>query len=158
MKKYYLLLVAMLCGVVATRAQEANTSWSVGTGANDKANITWIGFTVPEVNDEGDAVTEVPLHNIHLCTNTNGTNEKTAYMVISSTKDISGKVGISTNKPAPQNNQFVEYKFENITLQAGNTYYMFFSTSNTSVASCGQRIAISNASGNYGPKVGAGGP
>ena len=92
MKKFYLLLVAMLCGVVATRAQEVNTSWSVGTGANDKANITWIGFAVPEVNDEGDAVTEVPLHNIHLCTNTNGSNEKTAYMVISSTKDINGKV------------------------------------------------------------------
>ena len=118
MKKFYLFLVAMLCGVATTWAQDANTSWTVGTGANDKANITWIGFAVPEVNDEGDAVTEVPLHNIHLCTNKNGNNEKTAYMVISSTKDINGKVGISTNKPEPQNNAFVEYKFENITLQA----------------------------------------
>ena len=157
MKKFYLLLVAMLCGVVATRAQEVNTSWSVGTGANDKANITWIGFAVPEVNDEGDAVTEVPLHNIHLCTNKNNSAEKTAYMVISSTKDINGKVGISTNKPEPQNNAFVEYLFEDITLQAGSTYYMFFSTSNTNVSSCGQRIAISNANGNYEPKVYAGG-
>ena len=157
MKKFYLLLVAMLCGMVATRAQEVNTSWSVGTGANDKANITWIGFTVPEVNDEGDSVTEVPLHNIHLCTNKNNSAEKTAYMVISSTKDINGKVGISTNKPEPQNNAFVEYLFEDITLQAGSTYYMFFSTSNTNVSSCGQRIAISNANGNYEPKVYAGG-
>ncbi len=99
MKKFYLLLIAMLHCVVATWAQETNTSWSVGSAANDKANITWIGFTVPTVNDEGDAVTEVPLHNIHLCTNKNNTGEKTAYMVISSTKDISGRVGISTNKP-----------------------------------------------------------
>lgn len=50
----------------------------------------------------------------------------------------------------------IEYKFEDITLQAGSTYYMFFSTSNTNVASCGQRIAIDNASGNYAP-VSAGG-
>ena len=107
MKKIFLLLTAMICAIGATWAQEVNAYWSVGTGANDKANITWIGFTVPEVNDEGDAVTEVPLHNIHLCTNKNNSAEKTAYMVISSTKDINGKVGISTNKPAPQNNQFV---------------------------------------------------
>lgn len=157
MKKFYLLLIAMFHCVVATWAQEANTSWSVGSAANDKANITWIGFTVPTLNDEGDAVTEVPLHNIHLCTNKNNSGEKTAYMVISSTKDISGRVGVSTNKPEPQHNALIEYKFEDITLQAGSTYYMFFSTSNTNVASCGQRIAIDNASGNYVPKVSAGG-
>ena len=157
MKKIFMLLVAMVCTAVVSVAQEVNTYWSVGTGANDKANITWIGFTVPTVNDEGATVSEVALNNIHLCTNKNNSGEKTAYMVISSTKEISGKVAVSSNKPVPENNAFVDYKFGGERLTAGKTYYMFFSESNTSVSSCGQRIAISNASGNYGPKVGSGG-
>ena len=157
MKKIFLLLTAMICTIGTTWGQEVNTYWSVGTGANDKANITWIGFTVPTVNDEGTTVSEVSLNNIHLCTNKNNTNEKTAYMVISSTKNISDKVALSTNKPTPENNAFIEYKFSDVKLTAGSTYYMFFSESNSNVASCGQRIAISNANGNYAPKVGAGG-
>ena len=157
MKKIFLLLTAMICAIGATWAQEVNTYWSVGTGANDKANITWIGFIVPTVNDEGATVSEVALNNIHLCTNKNNSSEKTAYMVISSTKEISGKVAVSTNKPTPENNAFIEYKFDAVKLTAGQTYYMFFSESNSNISSCGQRIAISNASGNYGPKVGAGG-
>lgn len=156
MKKIFLLLIAVFCSVAVTMAQDSdsNTQWSVGSSASDKANITWIGFTVPTTNDAGNAVTDVPLNNIHLCTNTNNSGEKTAYMVISSTKDISGKVGISTNSPVPANNVLLEYKFEGVTLKAGSTYYMFFSTSNTNVASCGQRIAIDNPNGNYEPKVG----
>mgnify|MGYP003289460694 FL=1 len=157
MKKIFMLLIAMVCTAAVSVAQEVNTYWSVGTGANDKANITWIGFTVPTVNDEGATVTEVALNNIHLCTNKNNSGEKTAYMVISSTKNISGKVAVSTNKPTPENNAFIEYKFDAVKLTAGQTYYMFFSESNSNISSCGQRIAISNASGNYGPKVGAGG-
>lgn len=159
MKKIYLLLVAVLCSAATAWAQdsETNTYWSVGTAANDKANINWIGFTVPTTNDAGETVTEVPLHNIHLCTNKNGSGEKTAYMVISSTKQIDGKVGVSSNNPVPLNNELIEYTFEDVTLEAGATYYMFFSTSNTNLVSCGQRIAIDNANGNYGPKVGAGG-
>ena len=142
---------------VKTIEQEVNTYWSVGTGANDKAAITWIGFTVPTVNDEGETVSEVSLRNIHLCTNIDNKNEKTAYMVISSTKNISDKVAVSTNKPAPVHNAFTEYKFKNIKLTAGNTYYMFFSESDNSLVSCGQRVAISDANGGYEPKVGAGG-
>lgn len=159
MKKTFFLLITMFCTVAATWAQESvtNTQWSVGSAANDKANITWIGLAVPTTDDNGNTVTEVPLNNIHLCTNLNSSGEKTAYMVISATKDISGKVGISTNNPAPLHNALVEYKFEGVTLQAGTTYYIFFSISNTNVASCGQRIAIDNASGNYEPKVASGG-
>ena len=156
MKKLLLPLFAFFA-IATVWAQETNTSWSVGTAANDKANITWIGLAVPTVDDAGETVTEVVLNNIHLCTNVNNSNSKTAYMVISSTKDISGKVGISTNNPVPQNNVLVEYKFENLKLNAGNTYYMFFSESNTEMASCGQRIAISDPNGNYEPKIGAGG-
>ena len=152
-----LLSLLLLFAVATVWAQDAGTSWSVGSAANDKANVTWVGFAVPTVNDAGETVTEVTLKNIHLCTNVNGSGEKTAYMVISSTKDILGKVGVSTNNPAPQNNALIEYKFENLKLNAGNTYYMFFSESNTEIASCGQRIAISDANGNYEPKVGAGG-
>lgn len=157
MKKLLLSLLALFTVAIAW-AQEANTSWTVGSGANDKADITWIGFTVPTNNDAGDAVTEVALRNIHLCTNTEkAATTKTAYMVISSTKDINGKVGISTNNPTPQNNALIEYTFENVTLTAGATYYMFFSESKDNISSCGQRIAIYNANGNYESKVLAGG-
>ena len=152
MKKLLLSLLALFTVAIAW-AQEANTSWSVGSGANDKANVTWIGFQVPTTDDEGKTVAEVVLNNIHLCTNKNNSGEKTAYMVISSTKEITGKVAVSTNKPEPQNNAFVEYKFENVKLQAGAVYYMFFSTSNTEISSCGQRIAISDPNGNYAPQV-----
>ena len=144
----------MVCLVGTAFAQNAEAlSWNVGSGANDKANITWIGLAVPTA----DGVTAVALNNIHLCTNKNSSGEKTAYMVISSTKDIGGKVAVSTNNPAPLNNEFIVYDFENVTLTPGATYYIFFSESNTSIASCGQRIAISNANGNYEPKVSAGG-
>ena len=156
MKKLLMPLFALFA-VATVWAQETNISWTVGSAAKDKANITWIGLAVPSVDEAGESITEVALNNIHLCTNVNNSNEKTAYMVISSTKDISGKVGISTNNPAPQNNALIEYKFENLKLNAGNTYYMFFSESNTEIASCGQRIAISDENGNYEPKVGAGG-
>ena len=153
MKKVFTLFVAMLCFAVTAIAQNAEAvSWNVGSGANDKANINWIGLAVPSV----DGVTSVALENIHLCTNLNGSGEKTAYMVISSTKNISGKIAVSTNNPVPQNNAFVEYLFENVTLTAGSTYYIFFSESNTNITSCGQRIAISAANGNYEPKVGSG--
>lgn len=153
MKKVFTLFVAMLCFAVTAIAQNAEAvSWNVGSGANDKANINWIGLAVPSV----DGVTSVALENIHLCTNLNGSGEKTAYMVISSTKNISGKIAVSTNNPVPQNNAFVEYLFENVTLNAGSTYYIFFSESNTNITSCGQRIAISAANGNYEPKVGSG--
>ena len=154
MKKLLLSLLALfvMTGVMA-QGDVTNTSWSVGSAANDKANVTWIGFTVPTVNDAGETVTEVPLNNIHLCTNVNGSGEKTAYMVISTKKDISGNIGVSVNAPAPQNNTLIEYEFENVTLQAGSTYYMFFSLSNTNISSCGQRIAIDNANGNYEPLV-----
>ena len=152
MKKLLLSLLALFTVAIAW-AQEANTSWSVGSGANDKANVTWIGFQVPTTDDEGKTVAEVVLNNIHLCTNKNNSGEKTAYMVISSTREITGKVAVSTNKPEPQNNAFVEYKFENVKLQAGAVYYMFFSTSNTEISSCGQRIAISDPNGNYAPQV-----
>ena len=146
--------MAMLCSLGTVFAQNAEAiSWNVGSGANDKANVTWIGLAVPTA----DGVTSVALKNIHLCTNVNGSGEKTAYMVISSTKDISGKIAVSTNNPAPQHNEFVEYLFENVTLTVGTTYYIFFSESNTNLSSCGQRIAISNAGGNYEPKVSAGG-
>ena len=152
-----MLSLLAVAGVWAQNA-ETNTAWSVGSAANDKADITWIGFTVPTTNDAGETVTEVALRNIHLCTNTEkAATTKTAYMVISSTKDITGKVGISANKPVPQNNALIEYTFENVILTAGATYYMFFSESNTNFVSCGQRIAIYNASGNYESKVGAGG-
>lgn len=154
MKKAFTLLVAMLCFVATAFAQNAEAlPWNVGDGANDKANITWIGLAVPT----SEGVTAVALNNIHLCTNKNSSDEKTAYMVISSTKDITGKVAVSTNNPTPQHNAFVEYKFENVTLTPGTTYYMFFSESNENITSCGQRIAISNASGNYGPRVYASG-
>ena len=154
MKKLLLSLLALfvMTGVMA-QDDVTNTSWSVGSAANDKANVTWIGFTVPTVNDAGETVTEVPLNNIHLCTNVNGSGEKTAYMVISTKNDISGNIGVSVNAPAPQNNALIEYEFENVTLQAGSTYYMFFSLSNTNISSCGQRIAIDNANGNYEPLV-----
>ena len=153
MKKVFTLLVAMLCFVVTAFAQNAEAiSWNVGSGANDKANINWIGLAVPSV----DGVTSVALENIHLCTNKNNSGEKTAYMVISSTKNISGKIAVSTNNPVPQHNAFVEYLFENVTLTAGSTYYIFFSESNTDISSCGQRIAISDPGGNYAPKVGSG--
>ena len=153
MKKLFTLLTAMLCFVVTAFAQNAEAiSWNVGSGANDKANITWIGLAVPTA----EGVTTVALNNIHLCTNKNSSGEKTAYMVISSSKNISDKIAVSTNNPAPQNNAFVEYLFEDVTLTAGTTYYMFFSESNTNISSCGQRIAISAANGNYEPKVGSG--
>lgn len=154
MTKHLLSLFAMLLYVTGCVAQDSNTGWSVGSGANDKANITWIGFTVPTTNNDGQTVSEVSLSNIHLCTNTSSGEQKTAYMVISSTKEIGGRVGISTNAPVPQDNALVEYTFDGVTLTAGATYYMFFTTSSTSITSCGQRIAISNPSGNYGPKVG----
>ncbi len=154
MKKVFTLLFAMLCAFGAASAQNGEPlSWNVGSGANDKANITWIGLAVPTA----EGVTAVELKNIHLCTNLNANNSKTAYMVISSTKDINGQIAVSTNNPAPQNNAFVEYLFENVTLIAGNTYYIFFSESNENISSCGQRIAISNASGNYEPMVYASG-
>lgn len=154
MKKAFTLLVAMLCFVATAFAQNAEAlPWNVGSGANDKANITWIGLAVPT----SEGVTAVALNNIHLCTNKNSSGEKTAYMVISSTKDINGKVAVSTNSPAPLNNEFIVYNFENVTLTPGATYYMFFSESNENITSCGQRIAISNANGNYEPKVSAGG-
>ena len=154
MKKLFTLLTAMVCLVGTAFAQNVEAlSWNVGSGANDKANITWIGLAVPT----SEGVTDVALNNIHLCTNKNSSGEKTAYMVISSTKDISGKVAVSTNNPAPLNNEFIVYDFEDVTLTPGATYYIFFSESNTSIASCGQRIAISNANGNYEPKVSAGG-
>lgn len=154
MKKAFTLLVAMLCFVATAFAQNTEPiSWNVGSGANDKANITWIGLAVPT----SEGVTAVALNNIHLCTNKNNSGEKTAYMVISSTKDISGKVAVSTNSPAPLNNEFIVYNFENVTLTPGTTYYIFFSESNENISSCGQRIAISNASGNYLPKVYASG-
>ena len=150
MKKVFTILVAMLCFAVTAFAQNAEAiSWNVGSGANDKANVKWIGLAVPSA----DGVTSVALKNIHLCTNVNGTDEKTAYMVISSTKSISDKIAVSTNNPAPQNNAFVEYKFEKVTLEAGTTYYIFFSESNTDIKSCNQRIAISAANGNYAAKV-----
>ena len=152
MKKTLLSLLAFFA-VATVWAQNAEAiSWNVGSGANDKANINWIGLAVPSA----DGVTSVALENIHLCTNVNSSGEKTAYMVISSTKNIDGKIAVSTNNPAPQHNQFVEYYFENVTLTAGTTYYMFFSESNTNISSCGQRIAISAANGNYEPKVGSG--
>lgn len=147
------MLSLLVVASVWAQNAETNTSWSVGSAANDKANVTWIGFTVPTTNDAGETVAEVVLHNIHLCTNKNNSGEKTAYMVISSTKEINGKVGISTNNPVPQNNVMIEYTFENVTLTAGATYYMFFSESNTNISSCGQRIAIDNANGNYEPLV-----
>ena len=153
MKKLFSLLVVMVCLVGTAFAQNAEAlSWNVGSGANDKANINWIGLAVPSA----DGVTTVALSNIHLCTNVNGSGEKTAYMVISSSKDINDKIAVSTNNPAPQNNAFIEYLFDNVTLTAGTTYYIFFSQSNTNISSCGQRIAISAANGNYGPKVGSG--
>ena len=155
MKKLFTLLTAMLCFVVTAFAQNAEAlSWNVGSGANDKADITWIGLAVPAT----EGVTNVALENIHLCTNTEkAATTKTAYMVISSTKNIEDKVAVSTNNPTPVNNALVEYTFEDVTLTAGATYYIFFSESNTSIGSCGQRIAISNANGNYEPKVSAGG-
>ncbi len=154
MKKAFTLLVAMLCFVVTAFAQNAESlSWNVGSGANDKANITWIGLAVPTA----DGITAVALNNIHLCTNKNSSGEKTAYMVISSSKNISDKVAVSTNNPTPLHNEFVVYNFENVTLTPGATYYIFFSESNENFSSCGQRIAISNASGNYEPKVYASG-
>ena len=144
----------MLCSLGTVFAQNAEAiSWNVGSGANDKANITWIGLAVPTA----DGVTAVALNNIHLCTNKNSSGEKTAYMVISSSKNISDKVAVSTNNPTPLHNEFVVYNFENVTLTPGTTYYMFFSESNENISSCGQRIAISNASGNYGAKVYANG-
>ena len=144
----------MLCSLGTVFAQNAEAlSWNVGSGANDKATVTWIGLAVPTA----DGVTSVALKNIHMCTNVNGSGEKTAYIVISSTKDISGKVAVSTNNPAPLNNEFIVYNFENVTLTPGATYYIFFSESNENISSCGQRIAISNASGNYEPKVYASG-
>ena len=152
MKKLFTLLTALLCFVVTAFAQNA-ISWNVGSGANDQANITWIGLAVPSV----DGVTSVALKNIHLCTNKNSSGEKTAYMVISSSKNISDKVAVSTNNPTPLHKEFIVYNFENVTLTAGTTYYMFFSESNTNISSCGQRIAISNANGNYEPNVSAGG-
>ena len=152
------LLLSMLSLFVAMNvwAQNAATSvsWSVGTGANEAANVKWIGFTVPTMNDTGDAVTEVVLDNIHLCTNKNGSGEKTAYMVISTTTDVKDWIGISTNKPTPLHKEMVEYTFEDIVLNAGQTYYTLFSLSNTDIVSCGQRISIDNSSnGNYEPKV-----
>ena len=154
MKKVFTLLTALLCFVITAFAQNAEAiSWNVGSGASDKANITWIGLAVPTA----DGVTAVALNNIHLCTNKNSSGEKTAYMVISSTKDISGKVAVSTNNPAPLDNEFIVYNFENVILTPGATYYIFFSESNTSIASCGQRIAISDANGGYESKVSAGG-
>ena len=154
MKKVFTLLTAMLCFVITAFAQNVEAlSWNVGSGANDKANITWIGLAVPT----SEGVTGVALNNIHLCTNKNSSDEKTAYMVISSSNNISDKVAVSTNNPTPLHNEFIVYNFENVILTPGDTYYIFFSESNTSIASCGQRIAISNASGNYGPKVSAGG-
>lgn len=152
MRKSLLSLFSLLA-VVAAWAQESNTSWAVGSAANDKANITWIGFEVPTVDDEGNSVTEVSLNNIHLCTNKNDSGEKTAYMVISSTTDVNGRIGVSMNNPEPLNNALVEYKFKDVTLRAGATYYMLFSVSNTNIVSCGQRIAIDNANGDYAPMV-----
>ena len=155
MKKVFTLLTALLCFVITAFAQNAEAlSWNVGSGAKDKADITWIGLAVPAT----EGVTNVALENIHLCTNTEkAATTKTAYMVISSTRNIENKVAVSTNNPTPVNNALVEYTFEDVTLTAGATYYIFFSESNTSIASCGQRIAISNANGNYEPKVSAGG-
>ena len=119
MKKVFTLLVAMLCFVVTAFAQNAvSLSWNVGSGANDKANITWIGLAVPTA----DGITAVALNNIHLCTNKNSSGEKTAYMVISSSKNISDKVAVSTNNPTPLHNEFVVYNFENVTLTPGTTY------------------------------------
>ena len=140
----------MLCFVITAFAQNAEAiSWNVGSGANDKANITWIGLAVPTA----EGVTSVALDNIHLCTNKNSSDEKTAYMVISSSKNISDKVAVSTNNPTPLHNEFVVYNFENVTLTPGTTYYMFFSESNKNISSCNQRIAISDANGNYAAKV-----
>ena len=154
MKKLFTLLTALLCFVITAFAQNAEAiSWNVGSGANDKANITWIGLAVPTA----DGITAVALNNIHLCTNKNSSDEKTAYMVISSSKNISDKVAVSTNNPTPQHNTFIVYNFANVTLEPGKTYYVFFSESNENISSCGQRIAISNAGGNYEPKVSAGG-
>lgn len=153
MKKTLLSLLTLFAVATAWAQNAESISWNVGSGANDKANITWIGLAVPTA----DGVTAVALNNIHLCTNKNSSGEKTAYMIISSTKDISGKVAVSTNNPAPLNNEFIVYNFENITLTPGATYYIFFSESNEDISSCGQRIAISNASGNYLPKVYASG-
>lgn len=144
----------MLCTFGMAFSQNAESVyWEVGSAANDKANIKWIGFTVPTANADGDAVTEVSLDNIHLCTNKNNAGERTAYMVISSTNNINDRIAVSTNCPTPLHEQMIEYNFENVVLTAGATYYMFFSTSKTDIISCGQRIAIDNANGNYAPQV-----
>ena len=111
--------MAMLCSLGTVFAQNAEPiSWNVGSGANDKANVTWIGLAVPT----SEGVTSVALDNIHLCTNKNSSGEKTAYMVISSTKDITGKVAVSTNNPTPLHNEFSVYNFEDVTLPPGTTY------------------------------------
>ena len=150
MKKVFTLLTALLCFVITAFAQNAEAiSWNVGSRAYDKANITWIGLAVPTA----DGVADVALNNIHLCTNKNSSGEKTAYMVISSSKNISDKVAVSTNNPTPLDNEFIVYNFKNVTLTPGATYYMFFSESNENISSCGQRIAISDPNGGYTPQV-----
>ena len=63
MKKVFTILVAMLCFAVTAFAQNAEAiSWNVGSGANDKANITWIGLAVPSV----DGVTSVEIGRAHV--------------------------------------------------------------------------------------------
>ena len=152
MKKTYLFLMALFCSIASAWAED-NVTWTVGSGPNDKANITWIGFTVPTTSD-GATLTTVSLNNIHLCTNTSQNSYKTAYMVVASAKDINSKVAVSTNAPTPANNAFIEYTFSGEQLTAGQTYYMYFSQSAETLTSCGQRIAVSNANGNYAAKVG----
>lgn len=150
MKRLSLLLIVALLSV-ATWAQTA-LHWSVGSGNNDVANVDWIGFTVPTTDDNGQIITEVPLHNIQLCTRTGGGT--TSYMVISSEKNITnGRVAISENAPAPANGSFVMYTFKDVKLTAGKTYYMHFTLSNTDIKSCKQRVALSAKTGSYEPEM-----
>ena len=152
MKRLSLLLVAMLISAMAIWAQTA-VHWTVGSGVVNQSNVTWIGFTTPTVDDNGQTITEIPLHDIQLCTRT-GDGNKTAYMVISSDKDITtGRVAISTNAPTPLDKDFVMYTFKDVTLKAGQTYYMLFTESNTTIKSCGQRIAVSNTNASYSAQV-----
>lgn len=140
----------------ASSVPPANTQWSVGNGNTNVCNATWIGITVPVIDDEGNQATYVPLNEIRLCTRTGGA-EKTAYMVVSASKDISKSIAVSDNAPVPQNANFAKYTFSDVYLKAGATYYLYFSESKEKLTSCGQRIALSSTTGNYTSKINAGG-
>ena len=144
MKRFYLFMLMFIAGIGVASA-DVDVRLNSGDNSDDQANVKCIAFTMPTEDVDGNPYTQAPLHNINLFIKTGGGT--TSYMVISSTRnDLSGKVAVSTNKPAP-NNAFAEYTFSGEMLQSGQTYYMMFASDAEGTTQVVQRPAIASTGG-----------